>query len=575
MKRVVEWTGILCLVVLLVGGYLPAIAENNQSRIPPQELKDFCYEQLWDVLLHPTNADNNRKRQDMLHQLAEMLSKVGYSVEKVIPSRHDLMVLMNQNKPDQVFELIDDGILESCLLIREPISVHTNITVDCARITGTVKDFRQVNDGIYYPKRDSKGKSSEIIDLSGKMKELSMQSIRTHDAYGMTDPVTNKIICGLDMHYLYPDTTKDPFDPSSYQFDIMDSWIKKINEIGAQVFFRVGESWDVHPEPPKNVDNYVKAVVQILKHYQQGWASGFYYKIPYWEIWNEPALKVFWTGTSDQFIQLYAKIALALKKEDPSIQVGGPGNAGNFQKEWYYQFFAYIREHSIPFDFYSWHWYGIRPYEVAIIAGDVQKDLESFGFYHTKQLITEWNIDVWGSIEGKKVGNNRDRGNQFFNSMFNAAFHGCALTHLQDSPVIMAHHYRGDAGGFGLLDESGNFNRVGMFYQNLSEFMSCPSRLSVTSYPSQESFTCLAGSSLDQTKIQLLVSDARLGTNPYTIELINFKKSDRIRLKVYRLQPDGSMKTVKEMELTTSPRMVIPLEIQAPTIDRIEISLIP
>jgi hypothetical protein len=29
------------------------------------------------------------------------------------------------------------------------------------------------------------------------------------------------------------------------------------------------------------------------------------------------------------------------------------------------------------------------------------------------------------------------------------------------------------------------------------------------------------------------------------------------------------------MELTTSPRMVIPLEIQAPTIDRIEISLIP
>lgn len=575
MKWFTKWVLVIGLIGMMMGGIVPTTAKDNQTRKPPQEVIDFCYEQLWDVLLHPTTGSNQRKRQDTLHQLAEVLSKVGYSVEGAMPSRRDLMVLMNQNEPEKLLERIDNGIIECCLLIREHIPIQTTITINCEKVDGLIKDFRQVNDGILHPKRDSRGKSVELIDVSNKMKELSMQSIRTHDAYGLTNPLTGKIICGLDMHYLYPDTNKDPFDPASYQFDIMDGWMNKIKGIGAQVFFRVGESWDVHPEPPKNVDHYVQAVVQILKHYHQGWANGFYCYIPYWEIWNEPALKVFWTGSADQFIELYGKIAVALKKEDPSIMVGGPGNAGNFQKDWYYRFFSYIRDHHIPFDFYSWHWYGIRPYEVAIIAGDVQKDLDSFGFSSTKQLITEWNSDVWGSIEGRKVGNDREKGNQFFNSMFNAAFHGCALTHLQDTPVIMAHHYRGDINGFGLLEEGGNFNRVGVFYQNLNELMKSPLRLGVTTTPVQEGFTCLAGRSNDQKTIQLLVSDARIGTNPYTIELNNLEKAEQIKVKVFRLHLDGSMKLMKEMTIVASPGISIPLDIEAPTFDRIEISLIP
>jgi xylan 1,4-beta-xylosidase len=573
MKKLKKLLGIICILSMMTCFNQPIGANDGALRQPPGELKDLCYYTLWDVLLHPTTTSNNRPRQDTLHQIAELLSKVGYPVESKITSRREFSVAMNQKNDHLLYELIDYSLIELCMMIRGDIPIHTVVTIDYSKPIGSIRDFRQVNDGIFFPERDKNGNTGKIRDYSSKMKELGMQSIRTHDAFGLLDSSTKKPICALDMHYLYPDTSKDPLDPKSYQFQVMDQWVQKIRDIGATVFFRIGESWGMDPSPPKNMDNYVQATVQILKHYNHGWANGFSDSIPYWEIWNEPGLKIFWTGSSDQFIQMYGKIALALKAEDPHILVGGPGNAGNFQNDWYFKLFSYIRDNHIPFDFYSWHWYGIRPYEVALIARDVQKDLESFGFFHTKQMITEWNIDVWGSIEGKKVGNSKERGNQFFNSSFNAAFHGCALTFLQDSPVVSAYHYRGDANGFGLLDEQEKLNRVGMFYQNLNSLMTCKQRLIVKSEPNQEAFTCLAGREGDN--IQLIVSDARIGENPYEINLINIPYGSKFRIITYRLQPDGSMKVIDSKEVTSEDKLSLSSLIPSPCFDRIEISLIP
>jgi len=563
---------IVCLLSILFGSHQPLTARTDLVRNPPDRIKDLCYEKLWDSLLHPTNEKNNRARQGTLHEIAELLSKVGYPIESVIPSRRDFSMLMNQKHQEDLYRLIDDSIINLCLLIRDPIPIQTTVTVDYTKTIGNIKDLRQVNDGIFSQSRQGNG-SQETVDNSGKMKELGMQSIRTHDAFGTMDPKTKKLICGLDMHYIYPDMNKDPLDPANYQFAIMDKWVQKINEIGASVFFRVGESWGMDPTPPKNVDNYAQAVVQILKHYQQGWANGFYYRIPYWEIWNEPGLKIFWTGTSDQFITLYAKIATALKKEDPSIQVGGPGNAGNFQNDWYFKFLSYIRDHKIPFDFYSWHWYGIRPFEANSIARDVQKDLDAFGFYQTKQFITEWNIDVWGSIDGKKVGNSRERGNQFFNSFFNAGFHGCVLTNLQDSSVEMAHHYRGDANGFGLLDEKGSLNRVGVFYQNLNTLMESPRRLVTVSNPMQEAFTVLAGKSLNGNTIQILVSDARIGENPYKLTINNLPRNKKIDLIITRFNQDHPLGFIETKQFENQTTLELEYSLVAPGFDRIEITL--
>ena len=48
---------------------------------------------------------------------------------------------------------------------------------------------------------------------------------------------------------------------------------------------------------------------RVEQHYNDGWAHGYQLGIRYWEIWNEPDLIPFWTGTPAQFYALYAATA--------------------------------------------------------------------------------------------------------------------------------------------------------------------------------------------------------------------------------------------------------------------------
>ena len=56
----------------------------------------------------------------------------------------------------------------------------------------------------------------------------------------------------------------------------------------------------------------------IIRHYNEGWADGFYYNIEYWEIWNEPDNSQMWTGTPEEFYELYRVAANHLKSCFPA-----------------------------------------------------------------------------------------------------------------------------------------------------------------------------------------------------------------------------------------------------------------
>ena len=47
----------------------------------------------------------------------------------------------------------------------------------------------------------------------------------------------------------------------------------------------------------------------------------------FFEVWNEPNLKAFWTGTQEDYFTLYRVTANAIKTVDPSLKVGGPATA--------------------------------------------------------------------------------------------------------------------------------------------------------------------------------------------------------------------------------------------------------
>jgi xylan 1,4-beta-xylosidase len=100
------------------------------------------------------------------------------------------------------------------------------------------------------------------------------------------------------------------------------------------------------------------------------------------EVWNEPNLVVFWSGTQQEYFQLYAETARAVKSVDPRLPVGGPSTAAS---EWIEPLAAYAEEHELPLDFVTSHTYGNLPV-------DAQPALRRHGFDKAPIWWTEWGV---------------------------------------------------------------------------------------------------------------------------------------------------------------------------------------
>jgi xylan 1,4-beta-xylosidase len=81
------------------------------------------------------------------------------------------------------------------------------------------------------------------------------------------------------------------------------------------------------------------------------------------EVWNEPNLD-FWVGNPKQptYFELYDHTALAIKKVNPRLLIGGPSTA---QAAWVAAFLEHCKQNNIPVDFASTHVY----------ANDTAKDV--------------------------------------------------------------------------------------------------------------------------------------------------------------------------------------------------------
>ena len=80
----------------------------------------------------------------------------------------------------------------------------------------------------------------------------------------------------------------------------------------------------------------------------------------YFEVWNEPNIP-FWEGTKEEYFQLYRVAALAIKKADGRLRVGGPATA---RAAWVGDLLRFCRTTRTPIDFTSTH---IYPSDVAFV----------------------------------------------------------------------------------------------------------------------------------------------------------------------------------------------------------------
>ncbi len=305
-----------------------------------------------------------------------------------------------------------------------------NIKVDYKNITGKIKPMNAVNNGPVY--RPGKEQNTGNLDT---YTAANIPFARTHDAsfyagYGGEHSV--------DVHLIFTDFDADPNDPASYDFFYTDKYMQAITLANTRVFYRLGSKIE-HGEkrygtiPPKDFHKWAVICEHIIRHYNEGWADGFHMNIEYWEIWNEPDGAPNWTGTHEEFFDLYAITSKHLRACFPDIKIGGPAYAG-CSDDFVTGLFTRIKEENLPFDFYSWHWYGINT-RCSKLAHGVRQKLDSFGFQHVESYLNEWNYvrsfvgDEWTKSLETEI------------SMKGAAFIAAVMSDCQTAPVDMLMYY--------------------------------------------------------------------------------------------------------------------------------------
>ena len=265
-------------------------------------------------------------------------------------------------------------------------------------------------------------------------------------------------------------------------------------------------NFDVREGKIKNlngVNNGPKCLKEIadcnlfLKHYNDGWNNGYNFGIKWVEIWNEPDLNIFWSGSPSEYFVLYAYAVNEIKNYNPNIKVGGPGLAGriNFLEGFLY----YCQKNSIPLDFVSWHHYGSKeekynPASLKNWASFIRNLMNRYGFFNAQSHLTEFNR----SLEK----------DQFYNNLnlTGAAWNASALIKLQAN-VDYAFRYRGDVHPLGLWWLQEVQWVVQESFVSLAQFNKYPNRCQIKGLLDISEESALAGCSNDEKDCILILAD--------------------------------------------------------------------
>jgi xylan 1,4-beta-xylosidase len=105
--------------------------------------------------------------------------------------------------------------------------------------------------------------------------------------------------------------------------------------------------------PPRSYDEWGDLVGALAAHLVGRYGAEEVRKW-FFEVWNEPNLDIFWAGTQQEYFSLYRSAAMAIKRVDARLAVGGPSTAID---AWIPELREYCAKHGIPLDFISTHHY--------------------------------------------------------------------------------------------------------------------------------------------------------------------------------------------------------------------------
>ena len=129
------------------------------------------------------------------------------------------------------------------------------------------------------------GPLSQHADVSGLVKKAKAPYIR----FDKTEGARSGYV--VDISKIFPNFDADERDPKNYCFRETDKHILAAANIGAQIIYRLGESFDFDtPEHkltlPENLDKLTAICVNIIRHYNDYFCGGFALGMKYFEIFS-------------------------------------------------------------------------------------------------------------------------------------------------------------------------------------------------------------------------------------------------------------------------------------------------
>ena len=186
----------------------------------------------------------------------------------------------------------------------------------------------------------------------------------------------------------------DRRDKMTIDFTALDKQLDIIRAMGAQPLMCLSYTPDFLggdkgvTNPPNDLRLWSELIYRLVKHVNGERRLG----VKYWEIWNEPNLKVFWAGSVEQFLELYAVTEKAVIRADPTVKFGGAGYYG-FPHEWVRAMMEQAKAKSLRMDFISWHDYKDASYKTVSEVTTARVWLKELGM-EAELIIDEWNYNA-------------------------------------------------------------------------------------------------------------------------------------------------------------------------------------
>jgi xylan 1,4-beta-xylosidase len=118
---------------------------------------------------------------------------------------------------------------------------------------------------------------------------------------------------------------------------------------GTQTMF----DYQMNVTPPKSYEEWGYLIESFTRHLVERYGLEEVRQW-YFEVWNEPNLGAFWSGTQDDYWKLYESSARAIKRVDEKLRVGGPASS---KANWVKEIISFTTKNKIPLDFISTHLY--------------------------------------------------------------------------------------------------------------------------------------------------------------------------------------------------------------------------